>query len=68
MDHWQRAEPAQLDLPFLAMLHVDHGELEANSLMLIVDDNRTSFDASRASFGGVNTNFGPMRVYIVTKP
>jgi 4-amino-4-deoxy-L-arabinose transferase-like glycosyltransferase len=68
MDHWQRAEPAQLDLPFLAMSHVDHGELETNSLILIVDDNRTSFDPSRVNFGGVNTNFDPIRVYIINKP
>ena len=68
MDHWQRAEPAQLDLPFLAMLH-DHAEvLATNSLVLVVDDNRTSFDASRVNFGGSSTNFGPMRVYLINRP
>jgi 4-amino-4-deoxy-L-arabinose transferase-like glycosyltransferase len=68
MDHWQRAELAQLDLPFLAMLH-DHGDvLATNSVVLIVDDNRTSFDASRVNFGGTGTNFGPMRVYLINRP
>ena len=68
MDHWQRAEPAQLDLPFLAMLR-DHGDqLGTNSVVLVVDDNRTSFDASRVNFGGLSTNFGPMRVYVINGP
>jgi 4-amino-4-deoxy-L-arabinose transferase-like glycosyltransferase len=68
MDHWQRAEPAQLDLPFLAMLH-GHGDvLPTNSVLLVVDDNRTSFDASRVNFGGTSTNFGPMRVYLINRP
>ncbi len=68
MDHWQRAEPAQQDLPFLAILH-GHGDMLAtNSIVLIVDDNRTSFDAGRVNFGGVSTNFGPMRVYLINRP
>jgi hypothetical protein len=68
MDHWQHAEPAQLDLPFLAMLQ-DHAEvLSTNSLVLVVDDNRTSFDASRVNFGGSSTNFGPMRIYLINRP
>jgi hypothetical protein len=68
MDHWQRAELAQQDLPFLSMLQ-EHGDvLATNSLVLIVDDNRTSFDASRANFGGASTNFGPMRVYFINRP
>ena len=68
MDHWQHAEPAQLDLPFLAMLH-DHAEvLASNSVVLVVDDNRTSFDASRVNFGGSSTNFGPMRIYLINRP
>ena len=68
MDHWQRAEPAQLDLPFLAMRQDHGGPLAENLLMLVVDDNRTSFDAARVDFGGGSTNFGPMRVYLIKKP
>ena len=41
---------------------------QTNSRLLIVDDNRTSFDASRMNFGGTSTNFGPMRVYVINKP
>jgi hypothetical protein len=68
MDHWQRAEPAQLDLPFLAMSH-DHAEvLATNSIVFVVDDNRTSFDAGRVNFGGISTNFGPVRVYLIHRP
>ena len=68
MDHWQRAEPAQLDLPFLAML-LGHGNvLASNAVVLVVDDNRTSFDADRVNFGGLSTNFGPMRIYVINKP
>jgi hypothetical protein len=68
MDHWQRAEPAQLDLPFLAMLQSHGDQLATNSIVLIVDDNRTSFDASQVNFGGASTNFGPMRVYFINRP
>jgi 4-amino-4-deoxy-L-arabinose transferase-like glycosyltransferase len=69
MDHWQRAEPAQQDLPFLAMLQEHTDGLPTNSVVLIVDDNRTSFDASRVDFGGASTtNFGPMRVYLINRP
>jgi len=68
MDHWQRVEPAQLDVPFLAMLHGQGGQLGTNSLVLVVDDNRTSFDASRVNFGGLSTNFGPMRIYVISRP
>jgi 4-amino-4-deoxy-L-arabinose transferase-like glycosyltransferase len=70
MDHWQRAEPAQLDLPFLAAFSPE--QYDRNSLppvvVLVVDDNRTSFDAARANFGGTRTNFGPMRVYVINRP
>lgn len=68
MDHWQRVEPAQQDLPFLAMLHGQEDVLATNSVVLIVDDNRTSFDAARANFGGTGTNFGPLRVYLINQP
>jgi len=68
MDHWQRAEPAQLDLPFLAMLQGHGDQLGTNTIVLIVDDNRTSFEASQVNFGGASTNFGPMRVYVMNKP
>ena len=68
MDHWQRAEPAQLDVPFLAMLHGQSDQLGTNSLVLVADDNRTSFDASRVNFGGLSTNFGPMRIYVISRP
>jgi len=68
MDQWQRAEPAQLDLPFLAMLHGSGHELATNQLMLIIDDNRTSYDAGRVNFGGDGTNCGPMHVYIISRP
>lgn len=68
MDHWQRAAPAQLDLPFLAMMHEHADVLATNSVVLVVDDNRTSFDASRVNFGGASTNFGPMRVYLINRP
>jgi hypothetical protein len=64
MDQWQRAQPAQLDLPFLAMLRGQGNQLATNSVVLVVDDNRTSYDASRVNFGGTGTNFGPMRVYV----
>ncbi|HXI83781.1 MAG TPA: hypothetical protein VNL17_06790 [Verrucomicrobiae bacterium] len=68
MDHWQRTELAQQDLPFLAMLS-GHGDvLATNAVVLVVDDNRTSFDASRVNFGGPSTNFGPMRVYLINRP
>jgi 4-amino-4-deoxy-L-arabinose transferase-like glycosyltransferase len=68
-DHWQRAaEPAQLDLPFLAMLQGHGDQLATNSIVLIVDDNRTSFDAGQVNFGGESTNFGPMRVCFVSRP
>ena len=68
MDHWQRVEPVQLDLPFLAMLHGRGDQLGTNSVVLVVDDNRTSFDAGRANFGGISTNFGPMRVSLINRP
>ena len=68
MDHWQRAEPAQQDLPFLAMLSGHGGVLPTNAVVLVVDDNRTSFDAGRANFGGASTNFGPMRIYLLRRP
>jgi hypothetical protein len=70
MDQWQRVEPAQLDLPFLAtMLGRETGnQLATNSVVLVVDDNRTSYDASRVNFGGTGTNDGPMHVYIVNRP
>ena len=69
MDRWQRVEPAQLDLPFLAtMLGQGPGnQLATNSILLVVDDNRTSYDASRVGFGGTGTNFGPVRVYIINR-
>jgi len=72
MDLWQQASPAQLDFPFLAMMrepgHWHDNELGTNSLILIVDDNRTSFDASRVNFGTAGTNFGPMRLYVINRP
>jgi hypothetical protein len=68
MDLWQQASPAQLDLPFMAMLQEHGSRLETNSLMLIVDDNRTSFDASRVNFGTAGTNFGPLRLYVINRP
>jgi hypothetical protein len=68
MDHWQRTELAQQDLPFLAM-QGSHGDvLATNTVVLVVDDNRTSFDAGRVNFGGLSTNFGPMRVYLINRP
>ncbi len=69
MDQWQRVQPAQLDLPFLAMLQGQgKTQLATNSLMLVVDDNRTSYDASRVNFGGTGTNDGPLHVYIIPRP
>jgi hypothetical protein len=70
MDQWQRAEPAQLDLPFLAtMLGRGQGkQLATNSIVLVVDDNRTSYDAKRVNFGGTGTNDGPMHVYVINRP
>jgi hypothetical protein len=69
MDQLAAGEPAQLDLPFLAMQH-GHGETRwpTNQLMLVVDDNRTGFDASRVNFGATGTNFGPMRIYVINRP
>jgi 4-amino-4-deoxy-L-arabinose transferase-like glycosyltransferase len=69
MDQWQRVEPAQLDLPFLATMsgQGQKNPLATNSIMLVVDDNRTSFDASRVNFGGTGTNFGPIHVYIINR-
>jgi hypothetical protein len=69
MDRWQRVEPAQLDLPFLATMRGQGtgNQLATNSIMLVVDDNRTSYDASRVNFGGTGTNFGPVRVYIINR-
>ncbi len=42
--------------------------LASNTVMLVVDDNRTSFDAGRVNFGGLSTNFGPMRIYLINRP
>jgi hypothetical protein len=71
MDQWQRVEPAQLDLPFLATMlgqgQAQGNPLATNSIMLVVDDNRTGFDASRVNFGGTGTNFGPVRVYLINR-
>ncbi len=67
MDHWQRAERAQLDLPFLALLSGRAGQMPDNSVVLVVDDNRTSFEAGRANFGGTSTNFGPIRLYFLQR-
>jgi hypothetical protein len=67
MDQLQRVEPAQLDLPFLATMLGQGKRLPTNSVVLVVDDNRTSFDASRVNFGGTGTNFGPMHVYIINR-
>jgi hypothetical protein len=69
MDQWQRAEPAQLDLPFLATMRGQgKDQLATNSIVLVVDDNRTSYDASRVNFGGTGTNDGPMHVYVINRP
>jgi hypothetical protein len=69
MDQWQRAQPAQLDLPFLAILQgPGTTQLATNAMMLVVDDNRTSYDSGRANFGGAGTNDGPMHVYIFARP
>jgi hypothetical protein len=68
MDHFQHVEPAQLDLPFLAMLYGHGDTLATNAVVLVVDDNRTSFDAGPMNTGGSFTNFGPMRVYTVHRP
>ena len=43
-------------------------QLATNSIMLVVDDNRTSYDASRVNFGGTGTNYGPMHVYVIPRP
>jgi hypothetical protein len=67
MDQWQRVQPAQLDLPYLAMLRGQGNQLATNQIMLVVDDNRTSFDASRVNLGGMGTNFGPVRIYIINR-
>ena len=68
MDQWNRLERAQLDLPFLAILRGQgKNQLATNSIMLVVDDNRTSYDASRVNFGGTGTNFGPVRVYVINR-
>jgi hypothetical protein len=69
MDQWQRAEPAQLDMPFLATMRGQGrgDQLATNSVVLVVDDNRTSYDASRVNFGGTGTNFGPVHVYIINR-
>ena len=64
----QGAQPAQLDLPYLALQHEQGNPLPANRFMLVVDDNRTSFDASRVNFGGTGTNFRPMRIYVLNRP
>jgi hypothetical protein len=64
----QGAQPAQLDLPFLALQHERGNPLPTNQLMLVVDDNRTGFDASRMNFGATGTNFGPMRIYVLNRP
>jgi len=64
----QGAQPAQLDLPYLALQHGQGTPLPANQIMLVVDDNRTSFDASRVTFGGTGTNYGPMRIYVLNRP
>lgn len=71
MDQWQRGEPAQLDLPFLATMlgqgQAQASSLATNSIVLVVDDNRTGFDASRVNFGGTGTNFGPVRVCLINR-
>jgi hypothetical protein len=68
MDQWQRVEPAQLDLPFLAMLHgPGKDQLATNSVVLVVDDNRTGYDASRVNFGGTGTNYGPVHLYVINR-
>jgi hypothetical protein len=36
-------------------------------MVLIIDENRTSFDINRATFGPA-TNFGPMRLQLVQRP
>jgi hypothetical protein len=68
MDQWERAQPAQLDLPYLALLRDQGKPLATNQIMLVVDDNRTSFDASRVNFGATGTNCGPMKVYVLNRP
>jgi hypothetical protein len=67
MDTWQQATPVQLDLPFLAMLRGQGqgSQLAPDLVVLVVDDNRTSYDASRVNFGGTGTNFGPVGVHII---
>ncbi len=67
MDHWQRAEPAQLELTFLASLAGKGAGIPTNAMVLIIDENRTSFDINRANFGPA-TNFGPMRLQLVQRP
>jgi hypothetical protein len=42
--------------------------LATNSIVLVVDDNRTSYDAKRVNFGGTGTNDGPMHVYVINRP
>ncbi len=69
MDRWREATPAQLDLPFLATIRGrgQAGPLATNLVVLVVDDNRTGYDASQVIFGGTGTNCGPMRVYIINR-
>ncbi|HTS20099.1 MAG TPA: hypothetical protein VMP11_21165 [Verrucomicrobiae bacterium] len=68
MDQWNRLERAQLDLPFLSMLCGRGHGLLTNQVVLVVDDNRTSYDAGRVNFGGTGTNCGPMHIYIIHQP
>jgi hypothetical protein len=59
----------QLDLPWLAERFGRGSTLPTNMMVIVVDENRTSFDVVRvAQLASLpQTNFGPMRLYFMER-
>jgi len=74
MDQLGRLELPQLDLPWLAGLEKARlgGSLAlpTNVMVIVVDENRTSYDVARvAQLANLpQTNFGPVRLYFMERP
>lgn len=62
---------AQPDFAYMAALATSHrtNDLATNVTVLVVDDNRTNYDPDQVPqlVSAPHTNFGPMRLYFMTK-
>jgi hypothetical protein len=74
MDHFERLEPPQEDLPYLLRLESQRsvrtsGTIPTNAVVVLVDDNRSYFTPEQWSqlTALPQTNFGPIRLFFAKR-